>query len=88
MQHREFLWIIGAGAAGAALCAGGAAGHGSKPPLVCHWNGETCPLPEYDKERVFNLLGRDGAIGLQVQGGKGWSPGDKCRWRKLRIKGL
>jgi len=37
---------------------------------ICHWNGETCPLPEYDKERVFKILGREGSIGLQVHGGK------------------
>jgi hypothetical protein len=55
---------------------------------VCHWNGETCPLPQYDKERVFATLGREGSIGLQVHGGKGWPSGRKCRWRNIRIKTL
>ncbi len=55
---------------------------------VCHWNGETCPLPEYDKEEVFELLGREGSIGLQVHGGKAWRAGAKCRWRNIRIKRL
>jgi hypothetical protein len=55
---------------------------------VCHWNGETCPLPEYDKERVLKILGREGSIGLQVHGGKGWPEGAKCRWRNIRIKRL
>ena len=55
---------------------------------VCHFNGETCPLPEYDKERVFNLLGRTGHIGLQVHGGKSWPRGKKCRWRNISIKTL
>jgi hypothetical protein len=55
---------------------------------ICHWNGETCPLPGYDKERVFNILGREGSIGLQIHGGKGWPVGAKCRWRNIRIKKL
>lgn len=56
---------------------------------VCHWNGETCPLPEYDKERVFGILGREGAIGLQIHGGKNaWPKGTQCRWRNLFIKRL
>jgi Domain of Unknown Function (DUF1080) len=55
---------------------------------VCHWNGETCPLPEYHKERVFEILGREGSIGLQVHGGKGWPTGTQCRWRNIRIQRL
>lgn len=55
---------------------------------TCHWNGETCTLPGYDKERVFELLGREGSIALQVHGGKGWPKGAKVRWRNLRIKHL
>ncbi len=55
---------------------------------VCHFNGETCPLPEYDKEKVFGILGREGSIGLQVHGGKGWPSGARCRWRNLHIKRL
>jgi hypothetical protein len=55
---------------------------------VCHWNGETCPLPQYDKERVFGILGREGMIGLQIHGGKGWPTGKVCRWRNIVIKRL
>jgi Domain of Unknown Function (DUF1080) len=56
---------------------------------VCEWNGETCPLPEYDKEHVFNTLGREGHIGLQVHGGKkAWPVGKVCRWRNISIKRL
>ncbi len=56
---------------------------------VCHFNGETCPLPEYDKEKVFGILGREGSIGLQIHTGtKNWPAGAKCRWRNLRIKPL
>jgi len=55
---------------------------------ICHWNGETCPLPQYDKEKVFGLLGREGSIAFQVHGGKAWPKGLKCRWRNIRIKRL
>ena len=56
---------------------------------VCHWNGETCPLPGYDKERVFNILGREGSIALQIHGGKNmWPVGKVCRWRNIFIKRL
>jgi hypothetical protein len=55
---------------------------------ICQWNGESCPLPEYDKERVFQILGGAGCIGLQVHRGKAWPKGQKCRWRNIRIKEL
>jgi hypothetical protein len=56
---------------------------------ICHWNGENCPLPEYDKERVFKILGREGSIGLQIHGGKAmWPTGRRCRWRNINIKRL
>ena len=50
---------------------------------VCHWNGETCPLPEYHKEHVAELLGREGSIALQIHGGaKMWPVGKLCRRRR------
>ncbi len=55
---------------------------------ICHWNGETCPLPEYDREKVCGLLGREGSIGLQIHGGKAWPKGKVCRWRNIRITRL
>ncbi|MCX6904847.1 MAG: DUF1080 domain-containing protein, partial [Verrucomicrobia bacterium] len=56
---------------------------------ICQFNGETCPLPGYNKEKVAEVLGREGSIGLQIhQGAKAWPPGTKCRWRNLRIKRL
>lgn len=55
---------------------------------VCHFNGDTCTHPGYDKQRVFGILGRSGSIGLQVHGGKAWPAGAQCRWRNIRIKEL
>ena len=56
---------------------------------VRQFNGETCPLPDYNKEKVAEVLGREGSIGLQIhKGAKMWPPGTKCRWRNLRIKRL
>jgi hypothetical protein len=55
---------------------------------VCHFDGETCTHPGYDKDRVLAILGRSGSIGLQVHGGKSWPKGTRCRWRDLRIKEL
>lgn len=55
---------------------------------ACHFNGETSTLPGYDKDKVFDLLGREGSIALQVHGGKGWPEGAKVRWRNLIIKRL
>ncbi len=55
---------------------------------ICHFDGDTCTHPGYDKERVFGILGRAGSIGLQVHGGKAWPNGAKCRWRNIRIKEL
>lgn len=55
---------------------------------VCRFNGETCTLPAYDKDRVLKQLGPQGSIGLQVHGGKAWPKGAKCRWRNIRIREL
>jgi len=55
---------------------------------VADWDGDTCTLPEYDKERTFANLGRRGSIGLQVHGGKGWPKGAQVRWRNLRAREL
>lgn len=55
---------------------------------LCHFDSETSTFPGHDKQRVFQQLGREGSIGLQVHGGKGWPQGAKCRWRDIRIKPL
>jgi len=56
---------------------------------IVEFDGTKCPQPNYDKDQVFQNLGRKGAIGLQVHGGKTlWAEGAKCRWRNIRIKPL
>lgn len=56
--------------------------------LIAKFNGETSKSPIYDKEDLLDSLGSEGAIGLQVHGGKGWPNGAKCRWRNIRVKQL
>ncbi len=56
---------------------------------ICVFDGETSPLPEYDKAKVAALLGPEGSIGLQVHGGKkAWPKGTQSRWRNLKIRRL
>lgn len=57
--------------------------------LVCDWNGESFQHPQYDREKVAEMLGAEGSIAVQVHGGKGaWPAGAKCRWRNIRVKPL
>ena len=56
---------------------------------VCEWDAKTCNHPQYNKEKVARVLGSEGHIAVQVHGGKGGGrPGQKCRWRNIRIKQL
>ena len=55
---------------------------------IADFDGETCPSPLYRKYDLEEQLGREGYIGFQVHGGKGWRNGAKCRWRNIRIKEL
>ena len=56
---------------------------------ICIFNGETCTLRGYDKERVLETPGRDGMIGLQVHEGlKSWPKGTVCHWKNIWIKEL
>jgi len=55
---------------------------------IAEFDGETCPSPLYHKEALAESLGREGSIGLQVHGGKGWKNGAKCRWKNIRVKEL
>jgi hypothetical protein len=56
--------------------------------LIAQFDGETSKHPRNNKEELFEILGREGSIGLQVHGGKGWPEGAKCRFKNIRIKPL
>ncbi len=55
---------------------------------IAEFDSETSKNPENKKEELFKAFGREGAIGLQVHGGKGWPAGAKCRWKNIRVKEL
>ncbi len=55
---------------------------------IAEFNSATSKNPQNKQEELFEALGRQGHIGLQVHGGKGWPAGAKCRWRNIRIKEL
>jgi len=57
--------------------------------IIAEWDGETFKHPQYDREKVFQTLGAEGSIAVQVHGGKAaWASNAKCRWRNIRVKPL
>lgn len=56
---------------------------------IAEFDGTICPQPNYDKEKLFQKLGRKGPIAFQVHGGKQmWANGAKCRWRNILLRRL
>jgi hypothetical protein len=55
---------------------------------VCQFDGASSTAAKYDKEKVVEQLGFDGAIAVQVHGGKNWPSGAKCRWKNIRVRPL
>ncbi len=55
---------------------------------LAEFDGETCPQPNYDKDKMFKALGRRGSIALQVHHGTGWKEGAVCRWKNIRVRPL
>lgn len=55
---------------------------------ISEFDGSTFDGKGYDKDKVAELLGKEGSIAVQVHGGNGWPKGAKCRWRNIRIKPL
>ncbi|MEM6777051.1 MAG: DUF1080 domain-containing protein [Planctomycetota bacterium] len=48
-------------------------------------------VPGYDAEAIFERIGREGHIGLEVHDSPTrdrWAPGAQCRWRNVRIREL
>jgi hypothetical protein len=61
---------------------------------IAELDAATLQAPNYDREAVAKLLGRQGHIALEVHdsgpdlwmGQDRWLPGHVCRWRNLRIR--
>ena len=48
----------------------------------------TAATAQYDKEGIFEKLGAEGSIGVQVHGGGGWPNGATCRWKNVKVRPL
>jgi hypothetical protein len=55
---------------------------------ICEFDGSTSTAERYDKEKVFEQLGAEGSIAVQVHGGKNWPAGSKCRWKNIKARPL
>lgn len=60
---------------------------------VCVFDGASAKVQRdgkdtYDREKVFEQLGREGSIAVQVHGGGNWPKGAKCRWKNIKVKPL
>ena len=55
---------------------------------VCEFDGATAATAQYDKEGIFEKLGAEGSIAVQVHGGKGWPSGATCRWKNIKVRPL
>ena len=53
---------------------------------VCAFDGATATTDRYDKKGIFDMLGAEGSIAVQVHGGKGWPTGAKCRWKNIKVR--
>ncbi len=52
------------------------------------FDGRRSTHPGYDKERVYNTLGRRGSVALQVHGGSGWPKGARVYWKNILARPL
>ena len=55
---------------------------------VCEFDGATAATAQYNKEGIFEKLGAEGSIAVQVHGGSGWPNGAMCRWRNILVRPL
>ena len=70
--------------------------YGKYPQITTHINGlkvaafdgNSSNAANYDKEKIYTMLGSSGSIAVQVHGGTGWPNGAKCRWKNIRVKPL
>ena len=55
---------------------------------VCEFDGARAQTEKYDRETIFEALGTQGSLAVQVHGGTGWPNGAKCRWKNVRVRQL
>ena len=55
---------------------------------VCIFDGRTSNNQLYTKEEIFQILGGEGHVALQVYGGTYCPKGSKCRWKNIKIREL
>jgi hypothetical protein len=53
---------------------------------ICDFDGETSGAERYDRQAIFEKLGAEGSIAVQVHGGTGWPRGAKCRWKNIKVR--
>lgn len=53
---------------------------------VCEFDGASAQTEKYDKEGIFEALGAEGSVAVQVHGGTSWPKGAKCRWRNVQAR--
>ena len=53
---------------------------------VCVFDGRTSSNKLYAKEEIFQALGAEGSIALQVYAGTYCPKGSKCRWKNIQIR--
>ena len=61
---------------------------------ICELDTEKIIFPNYNKDDIYNFLGREGHISLEIHdndpalGKNRWWPGAVCRWRNIYLKKL
>ena len=53
---------------------------------INEFDGANHQSGQYDKDKVYESLGREGSVAVQVHGGTGWPNGAKCRWKNIKVK--
>lgn len=54
---------------------------------VCEFDGATYEHSRYDRQEVFETLGRRGHVALQVHGGESaWPANSRIRWKNIRVR--
>jgi hypothetical protein len=64
--------------------------HGINGAKICEFDAADFDAPRYDREKVAQLLGREGMIGLEVHSGgqDRRATGAVLRWRNIYVREL